>query len=243
MDWLILGTLVCVIWGLWVRRRTWRCRWEAAASLNLALQGCAAALMSPAASTAFGSPLHALTGVWNLEDCLAHLCFAVAASAALYHALERLVDKPMLRWKFRLFVEQPGTVCIAVLIAAFTMSNGARVYRPDFFDVPTDRWLEFYWLALCSVLLYLLGYGVRVLLALRKDPESRATATAYLVAASCGITACLIGIATTLVPPLRGREDGSGMSVFLLLCTVGFALTSAHSWRRKTNPAPRLTPR
>jgi hypothetical protein len=33
-------------WSLWVRRLTWRSRWEAAATLNVALQGVAPLLMS-----------------------------------------------------------------------------------------------------------------------------------------------------------------------------------------------------
>ncbi|EUA34744.1 gp56 domain protein [Mycobacterium xenopi 3993] len=47
---LILATLAAVFYSLWIRRDTWRSRWEAGASLNIALQGCAVLLMSPWAS-------------------------------------------------------------------------------------------------------------------------------------------------------------------------------------------------
>ncbi len=47
---LIVITLSCITWSLWIRRVTWGCRWEVAATLNIALQGLAVFLMSPFAS-------------------------------------------------------------------------------------------------------------------------------------------------------------------------------------------------
>ena len=38
---LIVITLGCIAWSLWIRRVTWSCRWEVAATLNIALQGAA----------------------------------------------------------------------------------------------------------------------------------------------------------------------------------------------------------
>ena len=49
---LIVITLASISWSLWIRRLTWHCRWEVAATLNIALQGCAVALMSPVAAAA-----------------------------------------------------------------------------------------------------------------------------------------------------------------------------------------------
>jgi hypothetical protein len=63
---LIAITLGCIGWSLWIRRVTWSCRWEVAATLNIALQGFAVILMSPFASETLGHWLHALTGMWNL---------------------------------------------------------------------------------------------------------------------------------------------------------------------------------
>ena len=62
---LIAVTLLCVVWSLWIRRVTWSCRWEVAATLNIALQGLAVLLMSPLASETVGQWLYALTGKWN----------------------------------------------------------------------------------------------------------------------------------------------------------------------------------
>jgi hypothetical protein len=85
---LIAITLASISWSLWIRRVTWHCRWEVAATLNIALQGCAVALMSPWASETLGVALHNLTGEWNLQNYIGHDCYVVAASAIVYNALQ-----------------------------------------------------------------------------------------------------------------------------------------------------------
>jgi len=52
---LLFVTLASVAWSLWIRRLTWHCRWEVAATLNIALQGLAVALMSPLAADTLGA--------------------------------------------------------------------------------------------------------------------------------------------------------------------------------------------
>ena len=231
---LITVTLVCVAWSLWIRRLTWSCRWEVAATMNVALQGAAIFLMSPFASETIGKALHSLTGVWNLEDYIGHDCYVVAASAIVYNALGRLQDDNATQAAFKQYVERPATLCIPLLLATFSLGNGAAIYRPDFFTVPTDFWLSAYWLLLCGTLIYLLGYGSRALFVLRQDPRSRRIANIYLLASASGITACTIRIITAYVPPLQDLEGGTLVWFFACFCGAGFALTSAHSWRIKT---------
>ncbi|MGY4651576.1 hypothetical protein [Mycobacterium sp. URHB0021] len=231
---LIAITLGCIAWSLWIRRVTWTCRWEVAATLNIALQGAAVMLMSPLASETVGHGLHALTGMWNLEDYIGHDLYIVAASAVVYNALGRLQDDHAMQRTFKMYVERPATLCIPLLLAAFSLGNGARIYRPDFFEVPTDFWLAAYWLLLCGTLIYLLGYGCRALLVLRKDPRSRRIANIYLVASASGIIACIVRITTAYVPTLQTVEGGTLVWFFACMCGAGFALTSAQSWRIKT---------
>ena len=121
-------------------------------------------------------------------------------------------------------MERPATLCIPLLLATFTLGNGARIYRADFFEVPTDFWLSIYWLLLCGMLIYLLGYGARALLILRKDPRSRTIANVYLVASASGITglhrADRHGLRAAAADP-RGRH--AGMDLRLRMCGAGFA--------------------
>ncbi len=231
---LIAITISCIAWSLWIRRVTWNSRWEVAATLNIALQGAAVLLMSPLASETVGVALHALTGKWNLEDYIGHDLYIVAASAVVYNALGRLQDDHALQRSFKQFVERPATLCIPLLLVTFSLGNGAAIYRPDFFDVPTDFWLNTYWLLLCGTLIYLLGYGARALLVLRKDPRSRRIANIYLVASASGIIACVVRITTAYVPALQAIEGGTLVWFFACMCGAGFALTSAQSWRMKT---------
>lgn len=231
---LIAITLMCIAWSLWIRRVTWSCRWEVAATLNIALQGLAVLLMSPLASETLGPLLYSLTGKWNLEDYLGHDCYIVAASAVVYNTLGRLEQDHALQQRFRQHIERPATVCIPLLLAAFWLGNGASIYRPDFFDVPTDFWLNLYWLLLCGMLIYLLCYGVRALLILRTDPRSRQVANVYLFASAMGIGACVVRITTAFFPQLQTVQGTTLVWVFACACGAGFALTSAYSWRIKT---------
>ncbi|MDH6193828.1 putative membrane protein SirB2 [Mycobacterium frederiksbergense] len=231
---LITVTLVCIVWSLWIRRLTWSCRWEVAATLNIALQGVAVLLMSPWASETIGQRLHDLTGKWNLEDYIGHDAYIVAASAIVYNALGRLQDDDAMQRSFKQYVERPATICIPLLLATFSMGNGVEVYRPDFFQVPTDFWLSAYWILLCATLMYLLVYGARATLVLRRDPRSRRIANIYLFASISGMLACTTRIVTSLVPALQPIENGRLVWLFACACGAVFALAAAHSWRIKT---------
>lgn len=231
---LIVITIACIAWSLWIRRVTWTCRWEVAATLNIALQGLAVLLMSPLASETVGQVLYDLTGKWNLEDYIGHDAYIVAASAIVYNTLGRLQEDDAMQASFKQYVERPATLIIPLLLVTFSLGNGAHIYRADFFTVPTDAWLTTYWLLLCGTLIYLLGYGWRALLVLRKDPRSRLIANVYLVASACGMTACIIRITTAFWPSLQAIERGILVWVFACACGAVFALASAHSWRIKT---------
>ena len=81
--------------------------------------------MSPLASETVGHWLHALTGMWNLEDYIGHDIYIVAASAIVYNALGRLQDDHAMQRTFKQYVERPATLCIPLLLATFSLGNGA----------------------------------------------------------------------------------------------------------------------
>ena len=230
---LIIITLASIAWSLWIRRVTWHCRWEVAATLNIALQGCAVALMSPLCAETLGVVLHNITGEWNLQNYVGHDCYVVAASAIVYNAVGRLEEDDALQKSFKQYVERPATLCIPLLLATFSLSYGSRTYASDFFALRTDFWLTVYWLLLCGTLSYLLVFGSRALLVLRKDPRSRNIANLYLVASASGISACVVRMITALIPALQGPLGAALVWLFACACGAGFALTSAQSWRQK----------
>ena len=230
---LIIITLASISWSLWIRRVTWHRRWEVAATLNIALQGCAVALMSPLSSETLGVALHKITGEWNLQNYVGHDCYIVAASAIVYNAVGRLEEDDRLQASFKQWVERPATLCIPLLLATFSLSYGSRTYARDFFALRTDFWLSVYWVLLTGTLTYLLVFGSRALLVLRKDPRSRNIANLYLVASASGISACVVRMVTAVIPPFQGPVGAGLVWFFACTCGAGFALTSANSWRQR----------
>lgn len=225
---LIITTLAAVVCSLWIRRHTWRSRWEAGASLNIALQGCAVLLMSPCASAHLGPPLHHLFRRWNVEDLFAHICLIVAVTAIIQHGLARLNGEEQVRGLFRRQVETPVRIGIPLLVATFVVAD--EKYQADLFTAHVRTfWFGAYWLVLGAMLVYLFLYAGRVLLILRKDPRSTATANLYLTSAGFGVAATVIQVATA--------EVGVDITLPAWLCAclgaIGFAYGSARSWQAK----------
>ena len=190
--------------------------------------------MSPMAAETLGRGLHSMTGVWNLQAYVGHDCYIVAASAIVYNAMGRLQEDAAMQKMFTQYVERPATLCIPVLLAMFTMSNASSQFSRDLFTLPTDGWLTAYWMVLCATIIYLLAFGGRALLVLRKDPASRNIANIYLAATASGIAACTIRVVTALVPSLQPWEHGRFVWLFACMCGAVFALASAHSWLIKS---------
>lgn len=228
MSVLIVATLVAVAYSLWIRRDSWRSRWEAGASLNIALQGGAVLLMSPWASATLGPPLHRLLGRWNVEDLAGHICAVLAVSAIIYHGLARLDDERQLRRLFRRHIATPVRVGVPLLVTVFVIADEG--YHPDLFPAHVSTvWFGAYWLMLGGLLTYLFVYAGRVLLILRADPRSKATVDLYLVSAAFGVAATVIQVSTV--------EAGIDITLPVWLCgctgAIGFAYGSARSWHAK----------
>jgi hypothetical protein len=228
MSALITATLAAIFYSLWIRRHTWRSRWEAGASLNIALQGCAVLLMSPWASATLGPPLHHIFRRWNVEDLLGHICLIVAVTAIIHHGLARLDDDRHLRTLFRRHIETPLWLSVPLLVAVFIVADEG--YHADLFPAHVSTvWFGAYWLVLGSLLTYLFAYACRVLLILRKDPRSKATVDLYLISAAFGVAATVIQVTTA--------EAGIDITLPVWLCAclgaIGFAYGSARSWHAK----------
>jgi hypothetical protein len=230
---LITITLACIGWSLWIRRVTWHCRWEVAATLNIALQGLAVALISPLSSETLGVALHKITGEWNLQNYIGHDCYIVAASAIVYNVVGRLEEDEALQRSFKQWVERPATLCIPLLLASFTLSAGSKSYASDFFAMPTDFWLSVYWVLLTGTLGYLLIFGSRALLVLRQEPRSRNIANLYLLASGAGVGACVVRMTTAVITPWQGTLSVGLVWFLCCSCGAAFAATSAQSWRQK----------
>jgi hypothetical protein len=228
MSALIIVTLAAVFYSLWVRRDTWGSRWEADASLNIALQGCAVLLMSPWVSATLGPSLHQIFRRWNVEDLFGHICLIVAVTAIIDHGLARLGDENECRGIFRRHIATPLWLGVPVLVAVFIAADEG--YHPDLFPAHVSTlWFGAYWIVLGVLLTYLFGYAARVMLIVRKDPRSTVTANLYLISAAFGVAATVIQVTTA--------EAGIDITLPVWLCAclgaIGFSYGSARSWHAK----------
>ena len=149
-------------WSLWIRRVTWSCRWEVAATLNIALQGA-----RRASDVAVG-----------LRDrrALAALPHRQVESRGLHRP--RHVHRRRVRDRLQRARPAAGRPRHAAHVQASTSNGPPRCAsrccwppsrsatargstRRTSSTVPTDFWLTVYWLLLCGTLIYLLGYGIR----------------------------------------------------------------------------------
>lgn len=225
---LITATLAVVAYSLWVRRHTWRSRWEIGASCGILLEGCALVLMSPWASAVVGPPLHRITGLWNLQTMLGHLCLIAAIASVVHHILVRLTDDHQLRALFHSRITVPVRFGVLLLVPAFVIA-GERS-QPDLFsaDLAGGR-LTGYWLVTGSLIIYLSTYGGRALLILRPDPRATATVNTYLASSAFGIAGSMLQMSTAW----SARDVSPGVWLCACLAVSIFAYGSARSWQAK----------
>ncbi|MGH3563872.1 MAG: hypothetical protein ACRDTN_19355 [Mycobacterium sp.] len=241
MSLLIAVTLAAIVYSLWIRRDTWRSRWEVSASLNIALQGCAVLLISPWASATLGPPLHRIVGLWNVQHLLCHICLIAAVTAIIYHGMSRVADEKLVGGLFGRHVVGPVKLGVPLLVVVFVIADEG--YHADMFPAHVSSvWLGAYWLVLGVLLIYLLAYAGRVLLILRADPRATVTVDLYLISAAFGVAANVIQMSTAWA--------GIDVTLPVWLCAclgaMGFAYGSARSWQVKAawfTPGKSLPPR
>jgi hypothetical protein len=233
------AALVAATTALWVRRDTWASRWESAATLNVALQGLNVLVLYPHISRRISPCLHAVTGLWNVEDLIGHIAYLIGLVSLLYMALSRLkMTDPERRLYLRQRLELPASIYFPLLIGCFVVSDCGNDYVSDLVFAPVTPALACYWLLMVVGAAYLLGNTVWALLILRRDPRSIRVATLYL-AAVCGSICCLACVVVSFV------VDGLNVAAWLLIRAevVAYAAVAAYSWHRKIALLRGRTPR
>ncbi len=133
----ITVTVAIMFWSLWIRRMTWKCSYEVAATFNITLQCLAVILMSPWASHTVGRWLYNITGDHNLEDYLAHDLYIIAASAIALNVVGKL--GPEAQARFKRDVEMPATLAIPIMFLTFTAGAGRGRVSIRFLPCPNRR--------------------------------------------------------------------------------------------------------
>ncbi|MGA8548007.1 MAG: hypothetical protein WB785_22445 [Mycobacterium sp.] len=217
-------TLVIAVLALCSVRHAWSIPWERPATLTVALLTLDVLLLAPRVSRWLSPKLHAFTGLWNLEDLIGHISVLIAMGSLLYLVASRLDMNPaQFRWFVRYRIELPCTIGIALMVAIFVAGDIADGYVIDTVAVHATPWLRAYWLTMSVACYYLIWNIGQALLILRRDPQSRRAATAYL--AAVGISACC-GIAFVLaIEPLQW--------LMVRAEVVGYAIAASYTWRSK----------
>lgn len=216
---------------LWVRRGAWAHRFELGGCIVAASMFACLLLLEPALSLALSTPIHAVTGLWNLEDLLGHLAY-LAGLTALFHALvyRTTLDEP--KQFLRRYLEMPTAIMLPLLVGLFLV-GAPKEHYPDLFQTPITGWMTLYWVALCAAAGYLLVNLLRLLWVVRRDPRSTVTANVYITAIVIdgGCLASILGS--------RMIHDYPNVITWILLCAAacGYALAPGYSWYRKTRRA------
>jgi hypothetical protein len=216
--------------SLWVRRDTWRSRWEIGITLAIALETIALVLMSPWAAQTLGPWAHRALRIWNSQQLAGHICFVIAVAANIYHVLARLADFDKFRPLFRRQVRLPVQLGVVALVATFVIADAG--YRPDGLSTlgGDSAWTRGYWILLSLLMMYLAGYAARVLLMLRADPRAKETIELYTASTAFAVAGIMAMMSNAWT-----KADVSPL-IWLCACTsvTIFAYGSARSWRAKT---------
>jgi hypothetical protein len=236
----LISLPVCFCGGaIWVRRKTWRVRWDRALTMSVLLQGLGFALCAPAMSHYLEHPLFRITGVAHLRDFFGYVLFICAICCVIYACACRLAaDHELESVLYK--IELPGAIAGGTMLAAITLShNLSREPPTDFLDVPCDFWLRVYWLAYGAIIIYLLCFLVRLLWVLRRDPRSRLTADLFIMASGLGLASFAVLLTQIISPGLVAR-----FWIWTPLSVSGglAAFAAAWSWRERMRPRSRRRP-
>jgi|KBSSwiStaDraftv2_1062776.scaffolds.fasta_scaffold52547_5 hypothetical protein len=222
--------------ALFVRRQTWRVRWEPSATAALALLLVGMALLTRAATDTVGKVLHHMTGHWHIEDFVGHVIILAALASFTYYVLQRLADDEYLGYAFKQWVEYPLTVIIPLMLFAFVASDASAHYSYDLSTAPDDGWLQLYRALYYGASIYLVGYGMRVLLLLRRQAHgSRSVIDLFLLAAALTQAQRVLRfIATAPRHDLQPLAETAQLLETGAMCVMAVGLTV--SWCLKMRP-------
>lgn len=236
-DAVTIIAIAVLTYTLWVRRITFRCRWERAMTVGLVLQMCTLLLLLPEAASITGYALYHLTGHKLMDAALGECCAVAATFALLYSAICRVVTDQELPDALAL-PQAVVTITIPTMLGTFMASHAPNLTpHSDIFRVMTDGWLTIFWILFCTTMMYLFGLTIRAMLAVRGDRRVtgwvRRVNNLYIAGCVCGICAVLIRLTTAIIRPLQPIEDG--ILIWIASCIAGIVITTAaaQSWMNK----------
>lgn len=240
MQYAAVVALAASLVALWIRRCSWRIEFEIASTVSVALQGAAVLILCPGINDYVSRACHALTGLWNFEDFLAHTLYIGGLASLLSMAMGRLnVTIPQFRALVIQRIVWPMTLFVPIFLAVFVFGNIGSYDEGDMWLADPSTWTlgqRCYWTILTWSAGYLLLQTGYVLRKLRRSNSQRGIATLYLG----GIGMSMICTCLLLINPFSQVLAWFGMRVALVL----YAFAATWSWRRripeKENEPPKV---
>lgn len=222
--------------ALWIRRKSFNCRWEGAASVVPSSAAGAAYLTSAPATNEVGIALHRLTGLWNLEDILGHLCVLICASAAVYLFLVRFGDTESVQELYTRWVVFPLTVLIPVSFALYLPSAAAHTRIPRFEDMDPGPLFVAYWTVFMGTAIYLFVRAASVVVALRQTDKGPVPVIYMTTIAFTIIGGALLYVHAVWFRPGEPTYVRTTAWAFLYTSVAGWSVTPAYSWHKRSRP-------
>lgn len=226
-------TLMITGWCLWERRLSLRLALPADRVMTLGCLLCGAGLLM-FRSHPIGALLREVTGEDYLHCYISHLLLMSAAGCQIFAAGCRLVPDDTLGLLMRR-MDVPAATAAFVMLICITSSDSTGKYSGrdfcDFTAVPPDFWLRAYWFTFAVIGCYLLGFLVRLMLPLRKDPRSTATADLFIAASVLGIISMLDRLA--MLTPANIDPHGLIARCGIYMCVAVATVACAQSWRTR----------
>lgn len=227
----VIITSMLIFWSFWVRRHTWRCKWERATSLFVAFMLLTAVFTYPITANPIDTCLHAITHLYNLQYFLGEMVFIGGLGAIVHSSVNKLTpDQEFSRW-FKRRIEVPLTLGAVAAFILFVFSKATDAPHRDFNTMQsTGILLSAYWLVYCAMVFYLLYHSTRALIDLWYDKASRKLVYFYLVANAFIAAGTLLRAIVAAYPPAPEYP----MCYIAFICYAAgvamFALGSGVSW-------------
>lgn len=224
--------LMIIGWSIWERRISLRSL-PADRVMTLGCLLCGAGLLIFRAHWV-GALFREVAGTAYLHCYISHLLLLSAAGCQIFSAGCRLVPDDALGALMRRMDVPAATAAFAMLICIFSSDSARKYFGRDFCDftaVPPDFWLRAYWLTYAAIGCYMLSFLVWLMLPLRQDPRSIATADLFIVASAFGMISMLDRIA--MLTPAHVDPHGHVARYGIHLCVGVAAVACAQSWRTR----------
>lgn len=225
MALLVILVLLITAEALWERRYTWRVPWETASTMNVALQAVEVALMKGPIERFVSPHLHAVLGMWNVEELFGHLCYMAGMSFMTYMLLSRLdmSDQQLSRF-VKTRIELPATVFVPVTVLIFVLGGLGDSDAMDLVLAHQTPWTRLYFMMYVAGVSYLLYIAAQALLVIRRDKSQRRVANFYMCAVFLSAVSCAV-LAVNLWPMVTW--------VAVRVETAVYALAAVYSWRMR----------